>query len=233
MQFAAIRALTLDLDDTLWPVAPVIARAEVAMRQWLERHAPATAAAFDPEAMRRLRAQVDQAHPELRHDLSALRRATLHRAVAYAGEPPALADKAFEVFFAARQQVEFYPDVSEALPRLAARFPLWSLSNGNADLHRVGIGAYFRGSMNAAELGAAKPDPRVFAHACRRIGLAPSQVLHVGDDRVMDVDGARAVGMVAVWLHRGPADGGTADGVDAHDPLQVSNLSELADRLGC
>lgn len=233
MPFAAIRALTLDLDDTLWPVTPVIARAEVAMRHWLERHAPATAAAFDTEAMRRLRAQVDQAHPELRHDLSALRRTTLRRAVALAGEPPALADEAFEVFFAARQQVEFYPEVPEALPRLAARFPLWSLSNGNADLHRVGIGAHFRGSMNAAELGAAKPDPRVFAQACRRIGLAPAEVLHVGDDRVMDVDGARAAGMVAVWVRRGAADAGTGEGGEGLEPLTVCDLSDLADRLGC
>lgn len=233
MPFAAIRALTLDLDDTLWPVAPVIARAEQAQRDWLERHAPATAAAFDAAALRRLRAEVDQAHPEWRHDLTALRRATLRRAVAAAGEPLGLADEAFEVFFAARQQVVFYPEVAEALQRLAARYPLWSLSNGNADLARVGIGEHFRGSMNAAGLGAAKPDRRVFEQACRRIGLSPAEVLHVGDDRVMDVDGARAAGLVAVWLRRGPAAEGQACAEYPDEPLTVSDLRDLADRLGC
>lgn len=56
MPYSAIRALTLDLDDTLWPVGPVIARAERLQREWLERHAPATAAAFDAAGLRRLRA---------------------------------------------------------------------------------------------------------------------------------------------------------------------------------
>lgn len=233
MPFSAIRALTLDLDDTLWPVAPVIARAELAQRAWLEQHAPATAAAFDAAAMRRLRAEVDQAHPELRHDLSTLRRATLRRAVAAAGEPLALADQAFEVFFAARQQVDFYPDVPQALRRLAARFPLWSLSNGNADLRRVGIDAHFRGSMNAADLGAAKPDRRVFEQACRRIGLAPAEVLHVGDDLVMDVHGARAAGLAAVWLRRAPAGDTDPSAAGPDAPVTVIDLLALADRLGC
>ena len=55
MHFQHIQALTLDLDDTLWPVGPVIAHAERCQRQWLEAHAPATAAAFNGTAMRELR----------------------------------------------------------------------------------------------------------------------------------------------------------------------------------
>lgn len=231
MPFAAIRALTLDLDDTLWPVMPVIRAAESAMRAWLEQHAPATAAAFDAAALQRLRAQVEQAHPDLRHDLSALRRLTLRRAVAAAGEASALADAAFEVFFEARQQVRFYPEVPEALARLAARYPLWSLSNGNADLQRVGIAHHFQGALNAAGLGAAKPERRVFEAACRHIGLPPEQVLHIGDDLAMDALGARAAGLAAVWLRRdaGPA---PALPAQAHPLPIVDNLLSLAEALG-
>lgn len=232
MPYADIRALTLDLDDTLWPVAPVIARAEQAMRVWLAQHAPATAAAFDAAALRQLRAEVEQAHPALRHDLSTLRRKTLQRAVAAAGEPAARADEAFEVFFAARQQVDFYPEAIEALGRLAARYPLWSLSNGNADLQRVGIAAYFQGALNATGLGAAKPERRVFEAACRHIGLAPAQVLHVGDDLHMDALGARAAGLGAVWLRRGPDDAG---GLPPEAPALpvVADLMHLVRLLGC
>ncbi len=242
MPFSAIRALTLDLDDTLWPIAPVIQRAERSMRDWLERHAPATAAASDAATWRRLRADVERDHPELHHDLSALRLATLRRAVETAGEPGHLADQAFEVFFDARQQVEFYPDALDALARLARRFPLLSLSNGNADLHRVGVGHHFHGSLSARDLGMAKPDPRVFAEACRRLQLMPSQVLHVGDDLAMDVLGARAAGLPAVWLrragsaadlaalHRTQKEGWTLSGADFH---VVGGLDELVTRLGC
>ena len=237
---AAVRALTLDLDDTLWPVAPVIARAEGLQRRWLERHAPATAARFDAAGLRRLRAEVDRQHPELAHDLSALRRRTLQQAVTQAGEPVGLADEAFEVFFAARQQVEFYPDALEALERLARRFPLLSLSNGNADLQRVGIARHFVGSLSASELGVAKPDPRLFVEACRRLGLGPEAVLHVGDDLQRDVLGAHAAGMPAVWLRRpgSAADlaAGAADGPAGRLPSQVpvvTDLLALVQRLGC
>lgn len=232
MPFSDIRALTLDLDDTLWPVSPVIARAEQAMRRWLEHHAPATASAFDASALRQLRAEVEQAHPLLRHDLSALRRKTLQRAVAVAGEPAALADAAFEVFFAARQQVEFYPEALEALQRLAARYPLWSLSNGNADLQRVGIDLHFQGAMSAASLGGAKPERRVFEAACHHIGLPPAQVLHVGDDLEMDARGAHAAGLAAVWLRREPAPG--AEPVPAPPGVPVvHDLMQLVRLLGC
>jgi putative hydrolase of the HAD superfamily len=56
---ARIRALTLDLDDTLWPVWPAIQRAEAALHGWLLRHAPATAARFDVVALRALRDRGD------------------------------------------------------------------------------------------------------------------------------------------------------------------------------
>lgn len=242
MTFSSIRALTLDLDDTLWPIAPVIARAEQSMRTWLETHAPATAAASDRASLQRQRAEVEREHPELLHDLSALRLATLRRAVTSAGEPLHLADQAFDVFFEARQRVEFYPDAIDAVQRLARRFPLLSLSNGNADLHRVGIGHHFRGSLSARDMGVAKPDPRVFAEACRRLQLKPAHVLHVGDDLAMDVIGARAAGMPAVWLRRA----GSAADLRARQASEepgwsaaesdfdvVGGLDELASRLGC
>ena len=50
-------AITLDLDDTVWPIAPVIARAEAALDGWLREHAPATARRWPADAMRALLAQ--------------------------------------------------------------------------------------------------------------------------------------------------------------------------------
>src|SRR6218665_2420896 len=59
LDLARIRALPTDLDDTLWPIRPTIARAEAALLDWLGQHAPATAAALaDGQALRALGRQV-------------------------------------------------------------------------------------------------------------------------------------------------------------------------------
>jgi putative hydrolase of the HAD superfamily len=229
MNVSQIRALTLDLDDTLWPIWPAIERAEIALHAWLAVNAPATAARFDRAGLRALRERVTLERPEWSHDLSALRRESVRIALAEARDDVSLADAAFEVFFAERQRVEFYPDVVDALQRLAKAYPLLALSNGNAELSAVGLAAWFRGSLSAREFGIGKPDPRIFAEACRRLGFAASEVLHVGDDLELDVRGAHGAGLQAVWLCRGePRAGDAIEGI-----ATVCDLHALADRLGC
>ena len=137
------RAFTLDLDDTLWPIEPTLRGAEAALRGWLAVHAPATLAGCGDAGMLRLRAQVALDHPELAHDLSALRLITIHRALIAAGDDPALAEPAFEAFMAARQQVTWFDDVRPALDRLAAHGPLLAVSNGNAELGATGLAQCF------------------------------------------------------------------------------------------
>lgn len=198
-----IKAITLDLDDTLWPVWPAIERAEAALLQWLSDHAPATAARHPTTlALRAVREQLEAERPDLLHDLSALRRESIRLALRHAGDDPALAEPAFESFFAARQRVDFYPDALPALARLAARYPLVALSNGNADVHRVGIGHLFHAAVSARAFGVAKPDPRIFHAAAGAAQVAPHAVLHVGDDPLMDVVGAVSAGMQSVWVNR-------------------------------
>ena len=220
-------ALTFDLDDTLWPIWPTIARAETALRDWLRAHAPATAARFDAAGLRRLRDEVAMAHPQWVHDLSAVRRESIRRALELAGEDPALAEPAFDCFFEARQRVELYADAAPALARLAARFPILALSNGNADLTRIGLDHHFVGALSARDFGLAKPRPEIFHEACRRLGAAPAAVLHVGDDLDLDVNGARGAGLQAAWIDR-QAQAPVPDGV-----LHLPDLTRLADTLGC
>lgn len=225
---ARIRAITVDLDDTLWPIGPTIAHAEAALAVWLLQHAPRVAERFDPAATGALRAAVAREWPERAHDLTAMRRETIRRMLAASGEDEALGPAAFDVFFAARQQVELYADVQQALERLSARWPLLALTNGNADIERIGLARWFRGCLCAHEIGVGKPDPRIFAAACARLGFEPIEVLHVGDDLVLDVQGALAAGMHAAWVRRG--DGGPLAGAPLcwHGP----DLLRLAEGLG-
>lgn len=197
-----IRAITIDLDDTLWPIWPTIARAEAVLLQWLTDHAPATATLFSStESLRAIRNQMVSLRPDLLHDLSALRRESIRLALTQAGDEPALAEPAFELFFAERQRVELFADAHDTLAFLAARYPVVALSNGNADVHRIGIGHYFKASISATAFGIAKPDARIFHAAASAAQVQPHEVLHVGDDAALDVQGALAAGMQAIWLN--------------------------------
>jgi HAD superfamily hydrolase (TIGR01549 family) len=194
--------LSFDLDDTLWPVGPVIAGAESVLFSWLQEHFPRTVNGHSIESLRVLRAGVAERFPEQGHDLSFLRQRALRDLFGAAGHPETLADDAFEVFFAARNRVEFYEDVRPALTRLSARYRLFALSNGNADLERCGVANLFAGHVTARSAGAAKPDSRIFAQLLKEAGVEAHQVMHVGDDPLADVVGAAQAGMQAVWLNR-------------------------------
>lgn len=197
-----IKAITLDLDDTLWPIDRVMERAENILHRWFEQHAPGVAQALPPPAFAQFRRALALELPALSHDFTALRREALRRALRLYGGDGVLAEEAMSVFLAARNEIEFYPDAVHALQRLSARFPVVSLSNGNADLVRIGIGHYFTAIVSARSVGVAKPDPRIFHAACAELDLPPGEVLHVGDDPDLDVRGGADAGVRTVWLNR-------------------------------
>jgi putative hydrolase of the HAD superfamily len=228
-----VRAITLDLDDTIWPIAPVIVRAENALGAWLREHAPRTAERFPLAAIRALRDEVAAEHPQLAHDFTRQRLISLERMLEAAGDDVALVQPAFDAFFAARCDVEHYDDSLDALDRLAARVPLAALSNGNADLERIGLMHVFAFQLGAREHGAAKPAASIFHAACERLGCAPADVLHVGDDIEMDVVGASRAGLRTCWINRLDADGGVRPWPHAglRPDLEFPTLAALADWL--
>lgn len=226
LDLTIIKAITLDLDDTLWPVWPVIERAEAALDQWLGRHAPMTAALFaNPTARHDIREWIVRTRPELKHNLSAIRREAIRLALYRSKENPLLADEAFEVFYAARHEVTLFDDAMLALEFLSARFPVVALSNGNADVGRIGLGPYFRAAISAQEFGVGKPDPRIFHAAAGAVDVQPYNVLHVGDDATLDILGALNAGMQTAWVNR-------ADHLWTHEATPhetVTSLTELCD----
>ena len=228
LDISKIRAITLDLDDTLWPIWPTIARAEDQLRGWLQAHAPATALLVESPHMRReLRDATEAQWPDLAHDLSAMRRESIRLALQRAGDDTALAEPAFEVFFAARMQVDLFEDARPGLAWLAARYPIVAVSNGNADVGRVGIGEFFTASVSARDVGVGKPDARIFHAAAEVLKVAPAEVLHVGDDAAFDVLGALGVGMQTVWVNRTE----TLWSQTQHPHATVASMTELCDLL--
>ncbi len=200
-----VAAITLDLDDTLWPILPVMERCEQVLEAFLIEHAPAVAQRFPARAMRALRDSVALERPELAHDYSAQRRLSLQRAFAEAhdaADAEALIERAYVTFYAERNRVQLYDEVADALPALSARYRLLALTNGNADLASMGLAQHFHGAVLAREVGVAKPDPRIFAHARDLLDVDAAHIWHVGDDPELDVLGAQAAGFRGVWINR-------------------------------
>lgn len=197
-----IRAITLDLDDTLWPFAPIGVRVEQTLDAFLRTYSPATADMYPIEKMRDLRTRVFAENAHLVHDMSALRQLTIEHALRDSGGDLGLLDAAYEVFYAERNKVEYYPDSLAALERIAAQVPVAAVTNGNADLDRVGIGHLFAFTLGSREHGVAKPDASIFHAACDRLSCAHGDVLHVGDHIEMDVAGAARAGLRTCWVNR-------------------------------
>jgi putative hydrolase of the HAD superfamily len=223
-----VQAIIFDLDDTLWEVGPVIVRAEHAMLAFLAERYPRVLELHTLESMRDVRARMALEHPAMRHDFTWLRLESLRRHAREAGYAESMAQQAFEVFYRARNEVTLYDDVLPALERLQARFRLFAISNGNADLAAIGLGGYFERALAAREAGVLKPDPRIFELLLERACLAAAAVVHVGDDVVADVEGARRAGLTPVWLNRRGGDWPAAP----PPPLTVRTLAELVHLFG-
>jgi putative hydrolase of the HAD superfamily len=196
------KAILFDLDDTLWPIGPVIAEAELALHAWLAEHAPKVAREFTIEQLRERRMALLAEKPEHHLDLIGLRRAALEAAFNHVGEDLARLDGAITLFTAARNTVNLYHDVLPGLQRLAEKVTLGSISNGNADLEVIGLAHHFKVSLAASRFGKAKPDPGIFLAACEALGVAPHETVYVGDDLRLDVEGAQKAGLKAVWMNR-------------------------------
>ncbi len=107
-----------------------------------------------------------------------------------------------------------FPETERTLRELKGRgYPLHVIS-GHVDylpliIENLGWAPLFETVTFSQEVGAQKPDPRVFRFALARARVPPAEAVYVGDTWQADYAGATAVGMQAVWLNR---DGRTAPG---------------------
>jgi putative hydrolase of the HAD superfamily len=223
------RAVLFDLDDTLWPIAPAIVQAEQTLFAWLREHAPRVTRQFTIDSLRQARLELLARQPEFQLDLGKLRRAGLVEAFEQAGEDTSKVELAMAQFFAARNAVVPFDDVLPGLLRLKGRVLVGSITNGNADLQTIGLARHFEASVAAPQLGVAKPDPAIFLEGCRLLGVAPEEAVYVGDDVLLDVQGAQRAGMRGVWMNRNGSNKHVEHGV-VPDAI-VRDFDELLDWL--
>lgn len=204
-----IKLVTFDLDNTLWDVDTIIRRAEAEMRAWIDPHVGAFKA-IDPNHMGTLRRTVVEADPTLRHDVSRLRLALLQQAFIECGvipdEAANIAHDAFAVFMDWRNRVDFFEGALEMLTALSQDYRLAALTNGNANIDRVGLGEFFSFAISAADVGASKPAPDMFLAALERSNVGATEAVHIGDNPIDDIEGASNAGLHSIWVNHADSD---------------------------
>ena len=201
---SAIKAMTFDLDDTLYDNYPVIRRTTLESHAALQAFHPALRD-FTPQDYQQLRDELLQREPDIYHDVSEWRRRSVELAMLNIGlsaaEATAGAAEVMAVFHQWRSQVEMPDETHQTLKALAEKIPLVAVTNGNACPEKMGIAEYFRFTPRAGPDGRAKPWQDMYQLAAQRLDIAPHHILHVGDDLTTDVAGSLRCGRQACWIN--------------------------------
>ena len=232
-----IRALTFDLDDTLWPLASTLQQAEQASWIWLDQHAPRITHQFSLTESAQLRRQLHRDDPNLRHQISKVRIATIKKMALESGyaeeKSTKIAADAFNIFLARRQSVTPYDGVEKILGALSENFLIGAISNGNADIYKTPIGQYFSFALSAEQVNASKPSPIIFNTAiellCRQTNtpIKAAQVIHIGDSYELDISAAKRCDYKTIWLRVNSDDNTDKEDAD----YIISDITELTQAI--
>lgn len=201
-RLAHIKAISFDLDDTLWDCAPVIARAEQCLYEWLCEQTPRITHHYSLSGVKSFLSQFAEAHPEYRIDVTFLRKEALKALFSTCDYPRDLAEPAFECFYQARSDVVLYSDAIPVLQALKSRYKLAALTNGNANLTQIGIAHLFNDIQAASINLSPKPHRAMFDKTASALGVELGEILHVGDNPATDIFGGQAAGTMTVWFNQ-------------------------------
>lgn len=197
-----IKAITFDLDDTLYENHSVIQLAEQALKQHMHSQFPESKA-IEKSQWRALQQQQILKNPQLQHDMGQLRYETLQQGFHNLGYTKQQAKQAtqqcFECFYFERSNFIVHEDIHYVLAALAARLPLVAITNGNVDIHQIGIAQYFSTLYKSSIDMPMKPNSAMFNRARQHLKCPAQNILHVGDNLVNDVYGAICAGYQSAW----------------------------------
>ncbi len=199
---AKYRGVLFDADNTLFDYD----RAESeALEETLSAAAPGVPRGQAVDTFRRINSRYWKRFEAGEVDAAGLRSGRwtdLFAALGASGDP---ARAATSYVTALSGKAHLLPGAAEAVRALAQQAALCLVTNGlslvqRGRLARSGLADFFSAVLISEEIGMAKPDPRFFRAAGEALGLAPADLLCVGDNPVADVAGARAAGIEAWWF---------------------------------
>ncbi len=196
-----VKAITFDLDDTLYDNGPIIRAAEEALDLHLETHHPQTAE-LQRQDWLKIKKKLISDNPALASDMGELRMQSLLTALADELPSDQLEDAAracFDLFYHKRSDFELDKNIHSCLQKLSKIVPLVAITNGNVDPEQIGIADYFQHFFHANVSLPMKPAPALFEAAIVHLGIRAGEILHVGDNLVKDIQGALDAGMQTAW----------------------------------
>lgn len=232
-----IKALSFDLDDTLYANRPVMIAAEEKMLQYFSSHCAEKLLGKNQGILlnrhywNSYRSKAIEQTPSLADDVVAHRLESYYLGAFALGYPSAqariIAQKAMDYFAYVRSDFVVPESAHQLLKLLSQHYPLVAISNGNVDTKAIGIDHYFKYVFHATSGIKQKPHEQMFKLACHKLAILPQYLLHVGDCGSADIKGAIAAGCQVAWLSC----------YDLGKPLSVlpqlelSDITKLADLL--
>ena len=196
-----IKCIAFDLDNTLWAVNPVIAKAEQGFYEWLNSYYPKITQKYSSEALVQNRMDYMHTRPDSHHNLTELRKSWMRILADEVGYDHSYVEPGFDIFWTARNEVTFYDGALDMLEQLSKKYSLGVITNGNADVHKIGVGHLFDFSISSEHAGVSKPHKDIFHQAMELSDYEFHQTVYVGDDPKRDVIGAQQVGIKAIWYN--------------------------------
>ncbi|MGI2172030.1 HAD-IA family hydrolase [Shewanella sp. MF05960] len=198
------KAISFDLDDTLYNNLPYVVHASEQLFELINRRYPATTA-WNSNQWQQLKHHLFALKPELAHDTSAARYAMLHQGLLHFGYSEIDASQGAQVgmdcFHHHRSDFTIAPEVLAVLQTLGQHYPLIGITNGNVDAKRIGLHDVMQFVLHPGNGIKMKPHSDMFTLACKQLAITPAQLLHIGDHPSSDVAGAKMAGCQSVWLN--------------------------------
>ncbi|ABF14268.1 5-amino-6-(5-phospho-D-ribitylamino)uracil phosphatase YigB [Candidatus Palibaumannia cicadellinicola] len=199
-----LRALTFDLDDTLYDNTVVLTRTEQESIIFLQKYHPALQG-IKWEEYQNLRNKLLASEPEIYHDVTYLRWRSIELIMRNAGlsesKARAGANATMDIVTYWRNKINVPSTTHHTLAALSNRWPLAAITNGNVDPTACGLAGYFSHILRAGRDGRAKPFKDMYHTAARLLQLPLRNILHVGDDLEADINGAIRCGIQACWIN--------------------------------
>lgn len=199
--FNDIMCVTFDLDDTLWPVAPTIIRAEQVVYAWITRCYPKISNKYTADQIVIKRNQLGERRKDIAYDVTELRYVSLLELAHEFNYSENFADEALSLFRQYRNKVYPYEYSEAVLFDLHQHYMLGAITNGNAQLENIPLGRFFDFVVTAEDVGVGKPHPDMFIHASKKANVALENIVHIGDSPQTDVLGAIHAGCKAIWFN--------------------------------
>jgi len=232
------KAISFDLDDTLYNNRPIMLAIEKKMLAYFAEKLSAYELIFNRRYWATFRRQAIKCNTDLSHDVVQVRFETYRLGLLALNineeEAAKQAQAALDYFISLRSDFTVPKASHELLASLGQKFPLVAISNGNVDTKVLGIEHYFKYIYHAGfqagtgnQLLKQKPATDMFNLVCQQLAIKPEELLHVGDCGFADIHGALNAGCQTAWLPHY----GVGKSLKQLPHIELSDLQALSDLL--